>query len=37
VPGITFLQIAGSRHEIMMERDEFRKPFLAAFDSFISG
>ena len=29
--------IAGSRHEIMMERDILRQQFWAAFDSFIPG
>jgi lysophospholipase len=31
------LVIAGSRHEIMMERDTFREQFWAAFDAFIPG
>ena len=35
VPGVSFLQIRGARHEILMERDEYRDQFWAAFDSFI--
>lgn len=31
------LVVAGSRHEIMMERDAFRAQFWAAFDAFIPG
>jgi len=31
------LIVAGSRHEIMMERDVFRSQFWAAFDAFIPG
>ena len=31
------LQIPGARHEILMERDEFRDQFWAAFDAFIQG
>lgn len=31
------LQIPGARHEILMERDEFRDQFWAAFDAFIGG
>ena len=29
--------VAGARHEILMERDEFRNLFWAAFDAFIPG
>jgi lysophospholipase len=29
--------VAGSKHEILQERDEFREQFWAAFDSFIPG
>ena len=31
------LIVAGSRHEIMMERDAYRSQFWAAFDAFIPG
>jgi len=31
------LQIPGARHEILMERDEFRDQFWAAFDAFMDG
>jgi len=31
------LVIAGSRHEILMERDGFRSQFWAAFDAFVPG
>lgn len=31
------LVIAGSRHEILMERDAFRTQFWAAFDAFVPG
>ena len=31
------LRIPGSRHEILMERDEFRDQFWVAFDAFIRG
>ncbi len=36
VPGISFMQIEGAKHEILMERDPYRKPFWAAFDAFIA-
>jgi lysophospholipase len=36
VPGISFLTLAGSRHEILNERDEIREKFLAAFEAFIA-
>ncbi|GLK81942.1 alpha/beta fold hydrolase [Ancylobacter defluvii] len=29
--------LPGARHELLQERDEFRQPFLAAFDAFIPG
>jgi lysophospholipase len=29
--------IPGARHEILMERDEFREQFWAAFDAFVPG
>lgn len=32
-----FLLVPGARHEIMMERDEIRAQFWAAFDAFIPG
>ena len=31
------LVVAGSRHEILMERDVFRSQFWAAFDAFVPG
>jgi lysophospholipase len=31
------LVIAGSRHEILMERDVYRGQFWAAFDAFVPG
>ena len=37
VPGISFLTIPSSRHEILMEKDLIREKFLAAFDAFIAG
>jgi lysophospholipase len=33
--GVSFMQIRGARHEILMERNEFREQFWAAFESFI--
>ncbi|WP_041768775.1 alpha/beta fold hydrolase [Pseudovibrio sp. FO-BEG1] len=36
-PGMSFLEIRGSRHEILMERDPYREQFWAAFDAFIPG
>jgi lysophospholipase len=36
VPGISFLTFAGSRHEILQERDDIREKFLAAFEAFIT-
>jgi lysophospholipase len=35
VPGVAAVTIAGARHEPLMERDEFREQFWAAFDSFL--
>jgi lysophospholipase len=29
--------IAGSRHEVMLERDIYRSQFWAAFDAFVPG
>ncbi|MBM3625014.1 MAG: alpha/beta hydrolase, partial [Alphaproteobacteria bacterium] len=29
--------IAGAKHELLMERDEFRSQFWSAFDAFIPG
>jgi lysophospholipase len=34
VSGVSYLEIAGARHEILMERTAFRKQFWSAFDSF---
>ena len=31
-----YLEIAGSRHEILMEDDLYRDQFLAAFDAFVA-
>jgi lysophospholipase len=31
----SYLEIAGARHEILMERDRHRRQFWAAFDSFV--
>jgi len=31
-----YLEIAGARHELLMERDVYRDPFLAAFEAFAS-
>lgn len=36
VPGISFFNLAGSRHEILNERDPIREKFLAAFEAFIA-
>jgi lysophospholipase len=36
VPGIALAVIPGARHEILTERDDIRRQFLAAFDSFIT-
>ncbi|MCB4770833.1 alpha/beta hydrolase [Ancylobacter sp. Lp-2] len=33
----THIVLPGARHELLQERDEFRQPFLAAFDAFIPG
>jgi lysophospholipase len=35
VQGISFMQIEGSKHEILMEQDTLRKPFWSAFDAFV--
>jgi lysophospholipase len=35
VPGVAAVTIVGSRHEPLMERDEFREQFWAAFDTFV--
>jgi lysophospholipase len=37
VKTIAHLRIPGARHEILMERDEYRDQFWAAFDAFIQG
>jgi lysophospholipase len=36
VQGISFMQIEGARHEILMEQDSIRRPFWGAFDAFIN-
>jgi lysophospholipase len=36
VPGVSFMQISGAMHEILMERDVYRKQFWAAFDSYLA-
>ncbi len=36
VPGVAVVVIERARHEILMERDEIREQFWAAFDSFMS-
>ncbi|WP_068004197.1 alpha/beta hydrolase [Pseudovibrio axinellae] len=36
-PSMSFLEIRGSQHEIMMEREPYREQFWAAFDAFIPG
>jgi lysophospholipase len=36
VPGVSFVQISGSLHEILMEKDRYRQEFWAAFDSFLT-
>ena len=33
---VRYLEIAGARHELMMEDDLYRDQFLAAFDAFVS-
>jgi lysophospholipase len=35
LPNATHITIAGARHEILMERDEFRAQFWAAFDALV--
>ena len=35
VPGVAAVTIAGARHEPLMERDELREQFWAAFDAFV--
>jgi lysophospholipase len=37
VKTVAHLRIPGARHEILMERDELRNQFWAAFDAFIQG
>jgi lysophospholipase len=37
VPGVSFVQIKGSMHEILIEQDRYRQEFWAAFDSYING
>ncbi len=36
VPGVSFVQIKGAMHEILMEQDRYRQEFWAAFDSYLS-
>lgn len=36
VPGFSFLTLAGSRHEILNERNDIREKFMAAFEAFIA-
>ena len=36
-PGSSYVAIPGSRHEILMEKDEIRNAFWTAFDAFIPG
>jgi lysophospholipase len=33
----THLVITGARHEILMEQDQYREQFWAAFDAFVPG
>ncbi len=35
IPGISYMQIKGAKHEIMMEQDQYRDQFWSAFDSFL--
>ncbi len=35
VPGVSYIEISDSEHEILMERNVFRRQFWSAFDSFI--
>ena len=37
MPTSSEITVDGARHEILMERDEFREQFWAAFDAFIPG
>jgi lysophospholipase len=37
VPGISYLEIEDSRHEILQETDGIRRQFWAAFESFVGG
>ena len=37
VPGATYLNCVGCKHEILMEQDALQAPFWAAFDSFADG
>jgi lysophospholipase len=37
VKTMAHLRIPGARHEILMERNEFRDQFWVAFDAFIQG
>lgn len=37
VKNVAHLRIPGARHEILMERDQFRDQFWVAFDAFVAG
>jgi lysophospholipase len=37
IKNCTRIVLAGSRHEILQERDELREQFWAAFDAYIPG
>lgn len=37
LPVATVVEIPGARHELLMERDELREQFWAAFDAFVPG
>ncbi|MEM1398803.1 MAG: alpha/beta hydrolase [Pseudomonadota bacterium] len=36
IPNADLIELPGSRHEILMERDEFRAPFFNAFDQLLT-
>jgi lysophospholipase len=36
VQGISYMQLEGAKHEILMEQDTIRKPFWGAFEAFIN-
>lgn len=37
IPGAVFLELSDARHEILMETDDIRNRFLAAFDKMLEG